>query len=857
MYITLQLSQEGNSNRERNLFAGFLTTRNTVALTSADAIVEKLDGLPGTEDLLFRRLWKEGRLEYRGCQCADDCDVSCARLVCASIRSKRPLLIELPDSESRRPALLFATALLRYWTDWRDLRNDPPAPVVYFGSHIGIREHLSQTRISGMVVNLGGVFEKEDLSKGSGSVGDSMPNAAGDLAAQLPKVITVYAPADPVAIIQECKPGLVAIDLGESPRLSWLQTLLKCTSERRIRTIAWGQNPLSECSPEFSPFGLVFVWPPQSRGEVSLRSISHPARHTVVPYLVGGSDAEGFSDHIRKASRILASAGTLSNGRFSQDALAVHWGYLRCLESLHVPADLYEAEAPHFWGMKSLHSVQEAASQFRKGCVGTLPELGGRLEEAVGHLEEAQDLIIEGGPPIWRLLTNVCIAEPEVGAVRLLTFTSRARYELFAYALLARYNISSDDLRELRIVPLTAEYLAAKNGKRDGWENEKRKVVVVGLPGPLAIPKMLPIVQQSEFEILVYPHQLGSLKGRIAECNRRLQTNLSVVYELSDACDRRANRTMDLATGSPTITVGEVMVADVGSASARRAKKADLRLSDTRAADEVARLFEVDEDTEVQRDEGVGGHALEEQTPQSVWCERAFRVEFDGNWEALFSGDARINVVGKGPSGEEAIERPIESLKPGEKVLFIQGQERQVLYDLLIARVHKHPAFELHLALVKRWQDDLIEAFFHRRSARSVPDLLKRLQEEGSRLVSPLTLRFWLARSTLCPSDPEDLRRLGDILDLSFVQEHYKRIAKAAERIRGLHRGLAHRLNHWLQDQLGESKGETTNDLIDSELGLRFSDFKNSLVILQVETVTEERGLFLRSRMGRLEKKER
>lgn len=828
-----------------------------MAWITQKAIREKLEGLPGTDDLLFQRLWTEGRLQYRAHRCADDCDFFNARLVCTSIRLNSPLLIEFPDIESHRPALLFATALLRYWEDWRNSREGPLAPVLYFGSHIGIREHLSRTRISGMPVNLAGVFEKEDLSRGSDGLGDSVRNARGDLGAQLPKVITVYAPADPVAIIQECKPGLVAIDLGESPRLSWLQTLLKCTSERRIRTIAWGQNPLSECSPEFSPFGRVFVWPPQSRGGVSLESIFHPARHTVVPYLVGGSDAERFSGHMRKASRILASACTLSKGRFSQDALAVHWGYLRCLESLHVPADLYEAEAPHFWGMKSLHSVQEAAWQFRKGCMGTFPELGGRLEEAAGHIEQAQELIIEGGPPLWRLLTNICIAEPEVDTVRLLTFTSRARYELFAYALLARYNISSDDLRELRIVPLTSEDLAVKNGKRDGWEKEKRRVVVVGLPGPLAIPKMLPILLETEFQILVYPHQLGSLKGRMAECNRRLQTNVSVVYELSDAFERRANRTTHPATEFSAITVGEVMIADAGSASTRRAKKADLRLSDAHATDEVARLFEFDEDAEVHRDEGAAGHATEEQTPQSVWCEKAFRVEFEGNWEALFSGDARINVVEKRPSGEEAIERSIESLKPSERVLFIQGQERQELYDLLIARVHKHPAFELHLALVKRWQDDLIEAFFYRQSKRGVPDLLKRLQDAGSRLVSPLTLRFWLARSTLCPSDPEDLRRLGDILGLTFVREHYKRIAKAAERIRGLHRGLAHRLNHWLQDQLGESRAEATNDLIDSELGLRFSDFKNSLVILQVETVTEERGLFLRSRMGRLEKKER
>src|SRR5207249_7404432 len=104
----------------------------------------------------------------------------------------------------------------------------------------------------------------------------------------------------------------------------------------------------------------------------------------------------------------------------------------------------------------------------------------------------------------------------------------------------------------------------------------------------------------------------------------------------------------------------------------------------------------------------------------------------------------------------------------------IQGQQRQELYDLLIARVHRHPAFELHSALVKKWQDDFIDAFYRDREVRTVQQLLRQLRKLGSTLVSPLTLRFWLARNTLCPDDPEDLRRLGEVFGLPFVQQHYK-----------------------------------------------------------------------------------
>jgi transcriptional regulator with XRE-family HTH domain len=135
-------------------------------------------------------------------------------------------------------------------------------------------------------------------------------------------------------------------------------------------------------------------------------------------------------------------------------------------------------------------------------------------------------------------------------------------------------------------------------------------------------------------------------------------------------------------------------------------------------------------------------------------------------------------------------------------------------------------------------------------------ELLEELQENGCKISSVQSLRQWLDGSVLCPEDPEDLWRLADALNMDFIMQNYKRINKASHRLRGIHSGLAIKLNNWL---IKQAKGiieedENMYELIDDELGLTLQDFKDALTILQVKSIDEKQGLFYRDSLGRLEK---
>ena len=161
------------------------------------------------------------------------------------------------------------------------------------------------------------------------------------------------------------------------------------------------------------------------------------------------------------------------------------------------------------------------------------------------------------------------------------------------------------------------------------------------------------------------------------------------------------------------------------------------------------------------------------------------------------------------------------------------------------------------MELVKRWKKDVAVAY-HRwceqaDRKRSVVDLLAALQARGSSIAVPLTVEGWVHGLRLCPNDKEDLRRLAEVLDMDFVIRYYRRIFRAAERLRGKHRSWGRQLNHWLLH--GVSSG-TEVELFDEELGLSFGDLKGSLLHLHILTVQSIQGPFYRGNLGELKQQQ-
>lgn len=860
-------------------------------------------GLPGCGDDLFGRLWADRGLTFDSSGLgADALDEYSARLVCANTVGRRNLFIGLPDDSPHRPALLFARALIRYWYDSRSSSADPGQvvypPVLYFGPEVGIREQLSRVRVRSRNLNLADVFRQNNMGRRGSAVGRKHARVRTDGTLDLPRVFTVYSPADPVGILKRHRPKWVAIDCADAPDPRWLEPLLHAARKGGIWVVAWGHNPLSECVSLFRRHGDIFSWPgvPQAKHEDApgrgAYSASRPEdlatifsrggiETAVRPVVLGGGAVDRFDGPLGEARRRLLRLSGRRLGSLGVGAVRVHWRCLNALATLPVPLDFYESEARHLWGLESIGKLLGACEAFSGACERGYGDLAHELSGVGVYLRDAARVLEEAETPMWGALSNLCIEEPEPGEARLITFPGGGRKQLFLLALLARWNITQEELAEISV-------WVASLGELRRWSRRSRFVgdpsenglagmprpesawrpSLAGLPALQVTPKLAPVLTRENVDVLIYPHQRGALVQRVSEWERRLTPDPALsARTLGRLGGPRPTVQTNAASPSSSEAMGVRVVVrdatelDVGNGRSVEQASVTRLWEPEEMSESLARLLDTAEEPDSgepsleQITGGTDGSPAEGADGEpEVWCETALEIRFVEGWHARFEPDARINVVASraGRNGASFDRRFVRALRAGDRVLLIHGQRRQNLYDLIVSRIHRNPSIELHVALVKRWQNDFTVAYrrWNRDGDRDLEGLLTEMRRRGSDLTSPSTLRQWLWHGTLCPGDKEDLRRLAEVLDMNFVKERYRHIHRAASRLRGLHRGLSNRLNRWLEQQASGRVGESDDEVIDEELGVNFGDFRSSLQVLTVEGTTTIEGPFLRAALG-------
>lgn len=823
--------------------------------------------LPIAGDEVFERLWKKKLLRC-GVEDPNELNLNAvsAALVCAAIDGKEQLLVILPDRHVTRPALLLATGLIIDATDSIEMRR-PARRVLYVGSTIGIREQLASVYAGNL--RLSDVFVQNRVSDKS-----APSDADSPVAAHLPHLVTAYEPADPAALLDTYKPAWVAVDCGDSYELKCLGSLLSNARKSRTPVVAWGQNPLADTIRTFAAHhAQIFQWPPMQHFEACLKGTDTlNARMGAVS--LAGPEAEAVGEHLQLAFRALSAiSSSRPAGRMEQDALSVAWRQLRLLEGLSLPLPLYEAEARSYWGLRTVRHGRETLEAFVRELRRADAGIASLLDQTCRHLHNATEAIDRHGPPHWHALAELCITDVESGAARILLFTNKSLRNLFELALLAFYDVTLEDLATLGITVVSAGEFYGRG--RRAWigdpsrmdapeilrdvSPDKWQLVVPGLPSPRLLAFLEPAFRAgSQVDFLVYSHQLSSLSWRVDQC----------IESLSVRADE-TSRTLT-ALGAELDSV----ILDVSSAvlkgastSMRPEKKSDVsprfRPSPISHLDldpvaEAARLFSDNDNEDVNERSALFGSEEQQDMKEddaSLFVDEALELVFEEGWHGLFAQDGVMNVLVQVHSGYEIQLRYVRSLKPGDIVLFIHGQRRQNLYDLIIQRIHNHPAFAVHLELIRHWQNDVVAAY--RRwcrqgdAMRGAIELHQALRSRGSKIKNWHSVAQWVEGQRFRTRDPEDMLRLADILDMDFVRRNYRHIHDAGGRIHGMHIQLGKMLTGWL---IHNAETQFAGGLLDDDLGLSFDDLRSSLLRLRVRTVRTIHGTFYREHLGNVER---
>jgi len=828
------------------------------------------DALLLASDPTFRRVVADGKLRHTCREGALDLvDELSARLMCSALGAGTgdAILVVFPDGLERRAPLLFSAALIMDGLAQIE-SGKVGRRVLYVSSYAGIRSQLASVRLGSFTLD--GVFPQQ-YGRGRGDELTTVSLPGGN---NLPTVLCIYSPADPAALLRHHKPKWVAVDCGESHEIGWLAGLLSEARKMGVPVLGWTTRPFSGAVAQWlEAGGGVFRWPRLRRGAttriLTLEQLTQGALEAeVTARVLIGEHVIQISKAFASAAEALLAAREFQNGRLSTDAVMLGWKYLRAMESVPVPLDVYEREAKSYWGIRRISDLRDDFARFMDAVQSHSLRLHATLQDAAAALSSAHDLLGSSESPLWLGLANLCV---ESIGQRRIVFASRSRREMFSFCLLARFNISEDDLKDIGV---ELGYLKEAADVDPGAFEETRgrptasnpSPLLVGMPSRFAEKHLDSLLESGQLEVLLWPHQEAILERRVRHLSSELSLASRNLGRLLPVLDEQEESALERPT-SPrrVLRLGRRREAMAGALGEELRRKAEMESLWKRpdASEAVARLFGTAlpvEDDEGYTPQPVLDEAAADRETQlaseNAWVQEALEISLEGGSHVLFPTDETVNVIVRVPGGAQIEQRYGRSLRAGDEILFIQGQKRQSLYELLVSRVHRDPVIAQYLALVRRWQDDLVRAFSEseRRGSMNPDILLQALQVKGSALTSSSTIRIWLRRLVLAPNDAEDLKRIAEVLSLGFVANYYKQIDTAGKRLKGLHINLSARLNRWLASSgAGTVAAGGTDEVIDAELELTVEDFRHSLLRLRVFDVKQQRGLFYRPHMGRLE----
>ena len=818
-----------------------------------------LNQLTSSQDTFFREVWGNSRLQFGdSTNQIDDIDIHTAQLVCSAQSQQKPILIVFPDELPHRIPVLFATLLLRQAFNNVNSNGDPQN-VVYFGLMASIRDHLSKTYCGEFCLKE--IFNQIDLKK---TFGSNLPRH--DFQNSLPYVIFSNMPTDPGNILDTYLPAWCFIDLGNGERLNWFPSCLTTLQQKQTPIIACVQNPLSDAIQRCEQAGWqVFRWPYLMHNKTLNEGVS------VQPLVLQGETVESHAEQYQHVYKNLYALSKKAKGKFASDSLRVVRQYASSLEQLNTPYKFYEVESQRFWGMYSLSDSQQTAQRFVESLQNDNSPLAEPLHTACETLNQIhQELRSMEEPPLWQALCNFCVPESREDSVRLLVFPSEARKALFTLALLAYYDFSTDDLASINVWLVSLR-------RFNQWQRERETYQVQGeiydnsmpplgkLWHPLLIgvprqdAKYAALLRSGKLDVLLYQHQTRGFQYNINQWNQAI-------------CDKHPANLETLSVLNPE---GQQLPArDNGNRVAKRiivatprqwrvAESKEVVLPETKElfrvperVDEIAWLMQTDSD--VSLDERILLDQVSSETRitthNMIATDQIIHIIFREGFHVRFPLSATVQLVIETNTSRQLDERSVRSLRLNDVMLFIHGQNRQNLYDLIVSRVHAHPSIALFVSLIQRWQEEIAESA--RKSDFTLEEILDQMQQRGSELQTPQAIQLWIDGQVLCPNKLADLQRVAEILNISFVERYYREIGRAATRLRGIHIKLSRRLNQWLQHGAVETSPDQVHDFIDSELGITFNDFQDALRLLTVKEIKQEEGIFLISDLGQLSKRE-
>lgn len=210
------------------------------------------------------------------------------------------------------------------------------------------------------------------------------------------------------------------------------------------------------------------------------------------------------------------------------------------------------------------------------------------------------------------------------------------------------------------------------------------------------------------------------------------------------------------------------------------------------------------------------------------------RVTFeDGRW-VILDRDGSItrfsSVLQRAEPGAE-----VTGLAIGDDVVFLDGDARKDVLAKVLEVAKEIPHLATPATWVEYWRDSLRRGKQRFGTYSAFADALR---ARGCRRETQ-TVRLWVIGDTIGPSDPVDVRRVGEALEDAPLRDHHTTVYQGIDAFRGAHSQLMQRVGALaLRVGTAASAGAIRADeIIDERSGLTAADFQGCIEILRVRSI--------------------
>ena len=826
-----------------------------------DYINELFASLPVNDNPLFIELWNNSRLDYTESSKVDIIDTQVAKLIFTGTEKRQSCLFALNDDQPHRPAMLFGTALIQCAINCIEEEKENQY-VLYFGNSLDIKYSLSKTVVGKLKLDT--VFSSTHASGKFDRYKDY--KRVDTMAENLPEVVCVINPNSPEDYIQIYKPKWIAIDCGKSNRIDWLQRLVTYCVKKSILIFAWSQTASESIIEIFEQNKLNIFFSPDCNKvveEENFGSLFFDREQSIITPLVFSQSSVGIIDELLiKSKSILRSIYVNDVHQIKSDAVKTAWQYLNAIERLTIPVAIYNEEAKAFHFVYSFKALESALNQYIEIISKFDRSLSQKLSDFQYNINAILRIFEKSTPPYWTALSTFCLEGSPSNQLKTFIFPKRHQKQIFLYTLLSKYNISESELLDNNCIIRTLKEFTAPSKEDQAIYIGYRRIVpiIIGFPDIFGRSFFLQIIKKWDTQILLYPHQIGYLKAVLHNYNNNEQSQLNKSLQTLKIFSEDS-RSINLTKLPEGYTISDKIVElSIESDQVKRETSTNLKglLNIGSFEVEISQLFKEDKYEEYDDESSniLGDIDLSSQSgsgdsgSDSVFIETAIKIIFRDQYYVLLAPDNEMNVLKNGKIDKIFV----KALRKGDKVLLIENQAKRSFYDLILSRVHNHPSLEIHLGLLKKWKEEFYLGFTIWKGSQSgnfLRAFLNLIQLKGSTIITELTINNWVNGYVMCPLDPLDLYRIGDILKVKFLIDNYQKIHNAASRIAGIHRGLSRKLNSWIENKTSNLLKDDL-EVIDNELGLTFGELRSSIRILEVVEIQGLKGTILKSALGKL-----